>query len=266
MKRIVAIAALIFLSLIQPLSAQGFEAGMRAYRIKNYTTAVREWTPLARAGDAQAQNSLGFMYEAGRGVKKDLKKAADWYRKAAEQGHVRAQMKLGELYEAGRGYGEALKWYQKAAEQGQARAQYTLARLHWFGRGVKKDSAEAAKWYRKAADQNYSRAQSSLGYLYMNGQGVPKSAEEAGRWYRRAADLGNPVAQSRLATLFELGDSVKKDLVEAYFWLTLSTRRSTGKLKKDIDEQRARIATSLSTEQIASVDKRAREWRAERPR
>ena len=99
----------------------------------------------------------------------------------------------------------------------------------------------------------------------MNGQGVPKSTEEAGRWYRRAADLGNPVAQSRLATLYEKGDSVKKDLGEAYFWLTLATRRSTGKSKKDIDGQRARIGTSLTTEQIASIDKRAQEWRAERP-
>ena len=54
MKRIVLISALISLSLVAPLSAQDFESGMRAYRLKNYTTAVREWTPLARAGDAQA--------------------------------------------------------------------------------------------------------------------------------------------------------------------------------------------------------------------
>ena len=165
MMRAWLISVLVSLFLVAPLSAQDFEAGMRAYRIKNYTTAIREWTPLARAGDAQSQNSLGFMYEAGRGVEKDLKKASEWYRRAAEQGHVRAQMKLGELYEAGRGYAEAGKWYLKAAEQGQARAQYTLARLYWYGRGVKKDFAEAAKWYRKAADQNYAKAQSSLGYL-----------------------------------------------------------------------------------------------------
>ena len=75
MKLSVLISVLVSLSFIQPLSAQDFEAGMRAYRIKNYTTAIREWTPLARAGDAQAQNSLGFMYEAGRGVNSPLKKA-----------------------------------------------------------------------------------------------------------------------------------------------------------------------------------------------
>ena len=47
MKLSVLISVLVSLSFIQPLSAQDFEAGMRAYRIKNYTTAIREWTPLA---------------------------------------------------------------------------------------------------------------------------------------------------------------------------------------------------------------------------
>ena len=100
----------------------------------------------------------------------------------------------------------------------------------------------------------------------MYGQGVPKSSKEAAGWYRKAADLGNPVAQSRLATLYERGDSVKKDLGQAYFWLTLVSRRSTGKLKKTTDEQRARIGKSLTPEKIASAEKRAREWRVERPK
>jgi TPR repeat protein len=37
-------------------------------------------------GDPDAQNDLGFCYANGEGVKKDMKKAAKYYRLAAAQG------------------------------------------------------------------------------------------------------------------------------------------------------------------------------------
>ncbi len=181
MNRLLLLSMLVCVSTIAPTSAQDFEAGQRAFRAQDYVTAIREWTSLANAGNVRAQFNLAEMYAEGRGVEKDIKQAADWYRMAAEQDYVRAQVRLGELYEAGRGFTEARKWYLKAAEQGVARAQYTLARMYWSGRGVTKDYAEAAKWYRKSADQDYAKAQSSLGYLYMQGQGVPKSSKDAAR-------------------------------------------------------------------------------------
>ena len=38
------------------------------------------------------------MYRIGRGVAQDLRKMADWYRKAATQGQVDAQMDLSMMY------------------------------------------------------------------------------------------------------------------------------------------------------------------------
>jgi WD40 repeat protein len=43
----------------------------------------------AEQGNADAQYSLGFMYENGRGVPRDDTAAASWYQKAAEQGNAR---------------------------------------------------------------------------------------------------------------------------------------------------------------------------------
>ena len=51
----------------------------------------------AEQGYANAQYNLGWMYEYGRGVSKDLAKARDWYQRAAEQSEPLAQAQLSRL-------------------------------------------------------------------------------------------------------------------------------------------------------------------------
>jgi TPR repeat protein len=117
--------------------------------------------------------------------------AAFWYRKAAEQGDADAQNSLGYLYSEGQGvpqdYAQAALWYRKAAEQGDAVAQTNLGNLYYDGQGVLRDYAQAALWYRKAAEQGDADAQDSLGDLYDTGRGVPRDYAEAYFWYDLAA-------------------------------------------------------------------------------
>ena len=97
----------------------------------------------------------------GKGVTKDLTKAAEWYRKAAEQGLGSAQDQIGRCYEGGYGVTKdltkAAEWYRKAAEQGLGLAQYHLGRCYEGGHGVTKDLTKAAEWYQKAADKGYDK-------------------------------------------------------------------------------------------------------------
>jgi TPR repeat protein len=51
----------------------------------------------ANAGDATAEVLVGQSFAADKGVVPDLKQAAAWYRKAAEQGDAGAQGALGVL-------------------------------------------------------------------------------------------------------------------------------------------------------------------------
>ena len=51
----------------------------------------------AQQGNADAQRSLGWMYEVGVGFPQDEGIALKWYRLAAEQGNDRAQDKVAEL-------------------------------------------------------------------------------------------------------------------------------------------------------------------------
>ena len=99
--------------------AQDFRKGIEAYRAGDYTAAIREWRPLAIAGDPGAQFLLGATYDYGHGVIQDYEEAATWYRLAAEQGHSSAQYYIGFLYESGRGVLQdntiAYMWFNIAA-------------------------------------------------------------------------------------------------------------------------------------------------------
>ncbi|HEU5359724.1 MAG TPA: tetratricopeptide repeat protein, partial [Candidatus Deferrimicrobiaceae bacterium] len=86
----------------------------------------------AKKGDPKAQYGLAERYMKGEGVEKDVAKAEQWYRKAAEKGVADAQSTLGKMYRNGEGVpknsDEAAKWYRKAAEQGVSDAQSTLGK------------------------------------------------------------------------------------------------------------------------------------------
>ena len=116
----IALAFLMTLSL--PVSAQDFQKGSAAYTDGDYATALKEWTPLAEAGDAQAQSYLGTLYEFGEGVSQDYKEAVKWYRLAAEQGDAVGQLLLGDIYKDGIGVLQdnvrAHMWYNIGAANG----------------------------------------------------------------------------------------------------------------------------------------------------
>ena len=138
-----------------PLAAQDFQKGHAAAQAGDFATALQEWTPLAEAGDANAQYNLGVMYRQGYGVPQDYAEAVRWYRLAADQGYAFAQYNLGNMYRRGDGvpqdYAEAVKWYRLAADQGDAEAQNNLGLMYELGEGVLQDNVMAHMWYNIAS-------------------------------------------------------------------------------------------------------------------
>jgi len=82
---------------------------------------------------AWSQNMLGFCYQKGQGVGKNILKARNLYKLAAMKGYCKAQYNLGELYlgpeEIRTNREEGLKWLIKAAQQGHFKAR---ERLGWL--------------------------------------------------------------------------------------------------------------------------------------
>ena len=128
-----------------------------------------------------------------------------WYLKAANQGFMDAENSVGYCYENGLGVERnldlAVYWYQKAASEGLTLAQANLGRLYYNGLGVMKDHSEAMRWFRMAADQGFASAENQVGYSYAIGLGVKKDQSEAMRWFRKAADHGLDVARDNLKSL-----------------------------------------------------------------
>ena len=60
-----AAAQCVFLVLAVGDARAGYDEGLAAYIRRDYATALREWRPLAEAGDAQAQMHFGYMYNNG---------------------------------------------------------------------------------------------------------------------------------------------------------------------------------------------------------
>ncbi len=81
---IAALCAGFTLGLTAPAWA-GFDEGVAAYHRGDYATALREWRPLAKQGNATAQFFLGVMYEAGDGVPQDYAQAHMLFNLAASR-------------------------------------------------------------------------------------------------------------------------------------------------------------------------------------
>ncbi len=261
-----ALSIIIVLGLIGPAWASWDEA-YTAYKRGDYAEVLRLLQPLLEQGQANAQNSLGFMYQEGHGVPQDYATAAAWYRKSAEQNYALAQYSLGSLYLKGEGvvqnYPEAEKWYRRAAEQGLAQAQYDLGNMYGNGWGlphVPLDNTEAVNWYRKAADQGFGPAQNAMGnkarlYGYM---------AAAVKWYRKAAEQGFAAAQANLGLMYQDGHGVPEDYVQAHKWLNLAASRFPASEKKLRDlavNNRDLVAAKMTSAQIVEAERLAREWK-----
>ena len=158
MKSLLTIFTLVFtLFVANTAFSADFQKGLTAAQSGDYATALREWTPLAKQGNAYAQYNLGLMYANGHGVPQDDKTAVKWYRLAAEQGYADAQEYLDKLL-----LHEKLKSLTLAAENGDKHASFKLGGMYngtILGHGIPKDRKMARKWWKLAAEQGHSGAQ-----------------------------------------------------------------------------------------------------------
>jgi TPR repeat protein len=200
----------------------GVSGWAEVYNLEPYSP---ELVKKAEAGDPKAQfdlhryfadkwgeapmlsfwNPIRYVYPRGYRGEQNIKEAAKWLTKSAEQGYPNALVILGFYKYGGLGVTqdrkETIKLWTKAAEQGFMIAQSLLGSRYASGNGVPQDYKEAVKWYKKAAEQGYASAQFNLGSCYANGEGVTKDMKEAVKWWTKAAEQGDADAKEELERL-----------------------------------------------------------------
>jgi serine/threonine protein kinase/TPR repeat protein len=171
-------------------------------------------------GDPYAANAYGCRLRDGLGIKADLARAADYFRRSAEGGDPQGMINWGKCLEEGSGVtadlAGAAKWYRSAMEHGDALGTFRYAEMLEHGKGVPKNTREAVQRYKQAADAGQDQAQSRYGSICELGEyGVSENHEEALRYYRMASDQGSPAAMAHFADMLENGRGVPEDLNEA---------------------------------------------------
>ena len=107
------------LSLAATPAVADYDEGMRAYRIRDYTSALKEFKVAGEKGHAEAQYYLGNMFVRGMGVNQSDKEAMRWFSASADQGHAASQFNVGLMLMEGRGQRKDLEkaylWFALAA-------------------------------------------------------------------------------------------------------------------------------------------------------
>lgn len=160
--------------------------------------------------------SLGWLYHYGHGVKKDLKRAEEYYCKAIALKHSDAEVKLLEIYS------DQIKTAQDWVE---------LGNQFYYGEEMPQSFTMTKRCYTRAIDmdQNNAEAQYCLGFLYENGEGVAKNPKTATQYYRVAASLGHQGSKKFL--LFQ--DNAKLTTVPGWYALAMQYFDGSDEVPKD---------------------------------
>ncbi len=152
----------------------------------------------------------GLKYFNGIGVDKDLTKAFNCFKLAADLDHTESQYSVGFLYSTGQGVDKnltkAFTYYKMAADNGSKLAQEALLKMYEEGQIVNIHLAAAVFGYNSlAAQQGDANAEFNLGLMYCEDKGIQQDFVEAVKYYKRAAEQGHVFASVNLADIYYSG-------------------------------------------------------------
>ncbi len=86
----------------------------------------------AQLGNEDAQNTLGYYYDVGKGVPKDRSLALYWYRRAYRRGHgsALAALNIGTIFRAENKTKRAIIWFTKGVKAGIVEGNLDIAKLY----------------------------------------------------------------------------------------------------------------------------------------
>jgi TPR repeat protein len=216
----------------QPLTSQTVELQLIP---EGYTPELIQLA--AVDGNANAQCSLGYMYQRGEFVPKDNLSAIKWFRRAAGQHNANAMFALAQIYQKGVGVEpdnqQALEWFRNANAQ-----------RDW-------DEEMRKKQQEEIADNLYTKAQLCL---KMNFKGT------ALKFYKEAVDNGSVQALNDIAWLYATSkDPAIRNKTLALEYAKKSAAAPSGKEPEALDTLAAAYACNENFDEAVKYEKQALE-------
>lgn len=218
---------------LSSINAYRYMPGDVDERRAEYAVFQKEWRRLfsrlvasSDHSDPHVNFALGRGYFTGRGVDRDVGKAASLFEYAAERGHIDAMSSLASYLQSPRGghdYRSAIKWWKLAAAKGHTSAKVFLGFAYRDGRGVTADPLAAANWFIKAFEEGNHGAATHAGRVFRDHLSQPNNALV---WFHKAADYGCSDSFIALALLYDDPKSGFYNPAEAVHWYHLSLAAS----------------------------------------
>jgi uncharacterized protein len=158
----------------------------------------------AEHGCVPAQNNWGILLGNGHGVRKNVREALLWLRKAFRAGDSCAAQNIAITYRENGDLKTAFRWFRRAAEAGDGDALIQLGIHYYWGKGVRRNPREAVRCFRAATKaKNISGAGRDdafffLGIAYHEGRGVQASIPNAKKFFKEANIDGDHVAAHKM--------------------------------------------------------------------
>ncbi len=193
----------IFLFILITISIHSFSISTKEY-VYNYQKKCKE-------GNLQSCVNVGLAYLNGTGIKKDYKKAREYFKKTCDKCQNRGCDYLGDIYANGLGvkkdYKKAYKLYKKACNNNYMSACDSLGLMYLNGHGVKKDSLKAIEYLTNSCyENNYMESCNNIAILYMLGKsGVHKNYKRAKELFERSCYLNSAKGCMGLGDIYKNG-------------------------------------------------------------
>ena len=205
-----------------PAHAVSFKQAKKLHAAADYSAAISELQPLAKSGNADANNLLGEMYLQGLGVSADTALAKGYFEAGARVGHLGALANLGKILDSE--YKLELKTLEPLAIGGNAQAQNRLGRMYEFGQGHDINPQSAFVWYKKSAQQGNLQGRMNLARAYNFGLGTNQDFTKAEAGYLANAQAGHIDSMFFLGTMHfaQVSQAGLDADRQAYAWLKVA--------------------------------------------
>lgn len=122
----------------------------------DFRAAFKRLLAAAQLGHGMSQLNLGNFYASGTGVRKDLEKAAHWYKKAYKNGDNDGALNLAIDRRNQGNLRSAVAWFKKAIAMNSGDACIELAKIYGARRGGQKAATDLLKRALRMSRDNIS--------------------------------------------------------------------------------------------------------------